>query len=84
MEVLKYGVWVLWFGSVGAFWLGNAATARAGQMMFVSLAVAHFAEFLWKRPLFRELGGNQTQHLLQTMIYGLFYWKPLEDRLRKG
>jgi hypothetical protein len=27
-------------------------------------------------------GGSMGHHFVQTMIYGLFHWKPLEDSAR--
>lgn len=81
MEQLKYGVFVLWFGSLAAMWFGDASVARMGQLTFWGTLAAHLAEFAWKRPLFVRAGGDMASHFLQTMLYGLFYWKPVEDRL---
>lgn len=80
MENLKYGVWLLWIGCLAAMVLGGASVARIGQGIFWVTLVAHLAEFAWKRPLFRRVGGDMSHHFVQTMIYGLFYWKPIEDR----
>lgn len=83
METMKYGVFVLWFGSLAAMLLGDGAVASAGKLTFWGTAVAHLAEYAWKRSLFLEVGGDQSGHFVQTMIYGLFYWKPLEDSRRR-
>jgi hypothetical protein len=29
-------------------------------------------------------GGSMAHHFVQTLIYGLFHWKPLEDRAKAG
>lgn len=84
MEALKYGVLVLWLGSAGAMLLGDAPVALIGQITFWVTLIAHFAEWLWKRPLLARAGGDARHHFIQTMIYGLFHWKPIEDRFRAG
>ena len=48
--------------------------------MWLTLA-AHLVEFFVKRPVFERAGGSMGHHFVQTMIYGLFHWKPVEDRL---
>jgi len=75
----KQGVWVLWIGSLAAFALGSGWVAVVGQWVFGLTAVAHVAEFLWKRPLYARVGGSMGHHFVQTMIYGLYHWKPLEE-----
>lgn len=82
METLKYSVLLLWLFSTGAMLLGDGQVARIGNYVFWGTLVAHFAEWLWKRPLLARAGGDARHHFLQTMIYGLFHWKPIEDRLR--
>ena len=29
-------------------------------------------------------GGSMGHHFVQTLIYGLFHWKPIEERLASG
>lgn len=82
METMKHGVLVLWFGSLAAMFLGEGDIAGTGRLVFWGTAAAHLLEYAWKRSLFLEVGGDQTGHFLQTMVYGLFYWKPIEDRRR--
>lgn len=82
MESMKYGVFVLWFGSLAAMLLGDGSVAETGKVAFWGTAAAHLLEYAWKRSLFQEVGGDQSRHFVQTMIYGLFYWKPIEDRRR--
>jgi len=81
MDRLKYSVWILWFGASGAMWLGSGAVARAGQIAFWLTLVAHAVEFVAKRRVFERAGGSMFHHFVQTMIYGLFHWKPLEEQL---
>ncbi len=78
---MKYGVWILWAGSAAAIALGSSWVATAGKLVFGALLVAHLAEFLIKRPLFARAGGSMAHHFVQTLIYGFFHWKPIQDRL---
>lgn len=82
MENLKYGVFAIWIGSSAAMLFGDGQIAFAGKATFWVTLLAHLVEFAWKLPLFRRVGGDLSQHFVQTMVYGLFYWKPIEDRLR--
>jgi hypothetical protein len=81
MEQIKYSVFLLWFGSAGAMLFGDGTVAVAGKVTFWVTLVAHFAEWVWKRPVLARAGGDPAHHFIQTMIYGLFHWKPIEDRL---
>ena len=36
-----------------------------------------------KRDVFEKAGGSMGYHFVQTMIYGLFHWKPLEEEQAK-
>jgi len=79
---MKYSVWILWFGSVAAILLGEGRIVVAGHLaLWVTLA-AHFVEFVVKRGVLERAGGSMANHFVQTMIYGLFHWKPLEDAQR--
>lgn len=78
---MKQSVWVLWIGSLVAMVAGSGAVATAGMWIFGITLVAHLVEFFVKRPLFERAGGSLGHHFVQTMIYGLFHWKPIEDRL---
>ena len=84
MENLKYGVWVLWFGSTAMVTLGSGWVVVAGHLAFWSTLVAHLAEFAVKRSVMVRAGGSMTHHFVQTLIYGLFHWKPLEESLDQG
>ena len=77
----KQSVWVLWIGAALAMLLGSGWVATAGQWTFGLLFVAHLAEFVLKRDVFVRSGGSMGHHFVQTMIYGLFHWKPLEEGL---
>lgn len=77
----KQGVFVLWIGSLAAWFLGGGWIATAGQIAFGLTFLAHLVEFVVKRSVFEKAGGSMGHHFVQTMIYGLFHWKPLEDAL---
>lgn len=79
METMKYSVWILWIGSLAAIFY-NGSTV--GHLVFWGTLVAHLVEFMMKRRLFEKVGGSMQTHFIQTMIYGLFYWHPLERDLQ--
>ena len=81
MEQMKYGVWLVWIGGAAAILLGSVWVATAGHVAVWLTLAAHLVEFAVKRPLFERVGGPLSHHFLQTLIYGLFHWKPLEERL---
>lgn len=78
---MKQSVWALWIGSLLAMAFGSGAVATVGQWVFGITFVAHLAEFFVKRSVFERAGGAMGHHFVQTMIYGLFHWKPLEEQL---
>ncbi len=73
-----------WIGSVALWWLAGGWLSIAGQVTFWLLLVTHPVEFLAKRKLFERIGGSMGQHFVRTMIFGLFYWRPLEKQLEAG
>ena len=84
MEHLKYGVWGIWLGSVAAAAWGSGWVATAGLVVFWLTLGAHVVEFFVKRPVMEQAGGSLGAHFVQTLIYGFFHWKPLEDRAKAG
>ncbi|MBW2241249.1 MAG: hypothetical protein JRH01_04625 [Deltaproteobacteria bacterium] len=81
---MKHSVWVIWVGAVAAILAGSGWVSTAGHVVFWVTLVAHVVEFVVKRPVMEAAGGSMAQHFLQTLIYGLFHWKPLEDAARAG
>jgi hypothetical protein len=79
MQNAKQSVWVIWIGSLAAILLGSGWVVTAGKIAFGATLVAHLVEFFVKRPLFERVGGSIGHHFVQTLIYGLFHWKPLEE-----
>ena len=80
LSMQKQSVWVIWIGSILAMVLGSGWIATVGQVLFGLTFIAHVVEFFMKRPLFEQVGGSMGHHFVQTMIYGLFHWKPLEEQ----
>lgn len=76
---MKHSVWVIWIGAAAAIVFGSGWISTAGHLAFWLTLAAHLAEFFVKRPLFERAGGSIRHHFLQTLIYGLFHWKPLEE-----
>jgi len=60
----------------------KAVAAKVQTALWVVLAI-HLGEFLVKLKLFQEdTSHNLVHHFKNTMIYGFFYWKPIEKRLK--
>lgn len=76
----KQSVWLIWIGSALAMLLGSGWVATVGQWLFGLTFVAHIVEFIIKRDLFERVGGSMGHHFVQTLIYGLFHWRPLEEQ----
>ena len=75
---MKYSVWVVWLGSLWAILAGSGWVVTAGHAAFWGTLAVHVVEFVVKRPVMEAAGGSMTHHFVQTLIYGLFHWKPLE------
>jgi hypothetical protein len=81
---VKHSVWVIWLGAAGAIFLGTGWVSTLGHFVFWGTLAAHAVEFIVKRPVMQAAGGSMAHHFVQTLIYGLFHWKPLEERGRAG
>lgn len=77
----KQGVWLIWIGSLAAMLLGSGWIATIGQWAFGLTLAAHVIEFIVHRSLFQRAGGSMLHHFVQTLIYGLFHWTPIKERL---
>ncbi len=84
MENLKYSVWVVWVGGPAAMLFGTGWIATAGHLVFWLTLLAHIGEFFAQRSLFERAGGSMTHHFVQTLIYGLFHWMPIKQRLAEA
>ena len=77
----KQSVWVIWIGSAAAMLLGSGWVATLGQWVFGLTLVAHVVEFFVMRSVFERAGGSMSHHFVQTLVYGLFHWSPIKQRL---
>jgi len=78
---MKYSVWVIWIGGLAAMLFGSGWVSTIGSAVFWLTLVAHLVEFFVNRPLFEKAEGSMGHHFVQTMIYGLFHWQPIKERL---
>lgn len=76
---MKQSVLVLWIVLLAGIVFGTGTLASVAQVVFALLAVTHIAEFFVKRDVLTRAGGAMGQHFVQTLIYGFFHWKPLEE-----
>ena len=35
----------------------------------------------YQRKVFERAGGSMSHHFVQTLVYGLFHWSPIKQRL---
>jgi hypothetical protein len=77
----KHSVWLIWLGSLAAMIFGSGWIATVGQGVFGITLLVHIVEFILNRPLFERAGGSMLHHFVQTLIYGLFHWKPIKEGL---
>jgi hypothetical protein len=61
--------------------LASGWVATAGQVLFWITLFAHIVECFMNLKLFRRAGGSLANHIVQTLIYGLFHWTPIKERL---
>ena len=80
----KQGVLVLWVVVIVAGALGSGWVATVGQLLFWLLVATHVAEFFLKRSVLEAAGGSMGHHFVQTLVYGMFHWKPLEEAQAGG
>ncbi|MCH2173543.1 hypothetical protein MK489_22430 [Myxococcota bacterium] len=79
MNNSKRSVWILYIGCVLAMVFFSGGLATAARWALGLVLAAHFVEFIVKREVMSKAGGSMAHHFVQTMIYGLFHWKPLEE-----
>ena len=77
---MKQGVLALWFFLLAGSVFGSGWLASAARFAFVGLALVHVVEFFVKKSLLEKAGGSMGNHFVQTVIYGLFHWKPLAEQ----
>jgi hypothetical protein len=80
-EGAKYSVWVIWFGSLAAILFVGGWVGTVGYVVFWLTLVVHVVEFFMNRSVFERAGGSMGHHFVQTLIYGLFHWKPIKEGL---
>ncbi|MBW2243481.1 MAG: hypothetical protein JRH01_15980 [Deltaproteobacteria bacterium] len=76
---MKQSVWLIWLGSGAAILWGSGWISSVGHFVFWATLIAHIVEFFVKRSVMEAAGGSMANHFCQTLIYGLFHWKPLEE-----
>ena len=83
MENSRYSVWVLYFAIALGMLLSDGWIYTAAAWVLVIVLLAHGVEFIMKRDVLSKAGGSMGYHFVQTMIYGLFHWKPLEEQQKQ-
>ena len=76
---MKQGVLVLWVVLLLGMFLVGGMIGTIATWVFWLLVVAHLVEFFVKRSVLEQAGGSMGNHFVQVLIYGIAYWKPLEE-----
>ena len=79
MGYSRYSVWVLYLVTALAMFFSDGWIGTAGAWVLGIVLLAHLVEFFLKKDVLEKAGGSMGYHFVQTMIYGLFHWKPLEE-----
>lgn len=79
MDTNKTVVLVIWAICVVAMTFLSGVISTIGAAFFWLMVVAHVVEFVLKKSVLEKAGGSMGHHFVQTMLYGLFHWKPLEE-----
>ena len=74
-----------WIMLVTYLLLAGAAVTYAGTRLssiitwsFILLGVVHLLEFVLKFRTLQNAGGSMPGHFVQTMLFGIAHWRPLE------
>lgn len=79
---MKAVVVALWIACIACFFLPESTVTLLGQRLFWGLVIVHAIECVVFLPKLRRAGGSLGNHLVQTMIFGLFYARGLGDGAR--
>jgi len=79
MQKNQIGSWILYVGCVLALFWAPAWLAEIAGWLLGGILAIHVIEFFLKREVMEKAGGSMGGHFLQTLLYGFFHWKPLED-----
>jgi len=76
---MKQGLIATWVLLLVGMLFGSGWVATAASYLFFGMALIHVVEFVLKRGVMERAGGSLFEHFVQTMLFGLLHWKPLED-----
>ncbi len=68
---------------IAVFYAGTSVSS-AIAWTFVALAAIHLLEFALKLKTLQAAGGSMIHHFVQTMIFGIAHWRPLERKKTAG
>ena len=79
MDTNKIVVLVVWVACIVAMNASLGWISTIGAGMFWLMLIAHVVEFVIKKSVMEKAGGSLGQHFAQTLLFGMFHWKPLEE-----
>jgi len=84
MQKNQIGTWIFYGACLLALLFGPGWLATAASWALGGVLAVHVVEFFVKRDVMVKAGGSMGGHFVQTLLYGLFHWKPLEDAQKSG
>jgi uncharacterized protein YhhL (DUF1145 family) len=73
-KILLLAFWAVFI--VDFIWPVHIAILPIGLLM----GVIHAVEFFWQRRALKEAGESDMRALVQTLLFGVLYWRSLVKR----
>lgn len=73
-KILLSAFWAIFI--VDLIWPVHIAILPIGLLM----GVIHAVEFFWQRKALKDAGESDMQALVQTLLFGVLYWRYLVKR----
>jgi len=81
----KIGILVFWVVAGSCVLVGGDSLPLViGRVLFWATLAVHLVEFVVMRSVMEKAGGPMSGHFVQTVLYGLFHWKPLRDAQQRA
>ena len=79
MQKNQIGTWIFYGACLLSLLFVQGWPATVAGWALGGVLAIHVVEFFVKRDVMAKAGGSMGGHFVQTLLYGLFHWKPLED-----
>jgi len=79
MDGTKALIAATWVAALLGMLFGGGWIAGVAHGVFWLMLVVHVGEFIVVRDVFEKAGGSLGHHFVQTLLFGLFHWRPLKE-----